>query len=441
MRIKSSLPTALKYQAVVIEAAARDAGLDFHDVVFELLDAAEVNGVAAYGGFPIRYASWRFGMEYERLAKGHRFGLSKIYELVINNDPVYAYLVSSNSALEQKLVMAHVYGHADFFKHNIWFARTDRRMLETMGRHAALVRRLMDTFGQDKVERTLDDLLSLEGLIDPYRDQRGRGSGPVGPQRPLSERRRLALEQFGFDTTQTDAARPRWHLPDADVLGFLLGHAPLDALERELLPIVRDEAYYFAPQRMTKVANEGWACLWHSRLLTGGLLEASEVIDFADIHSGATAAAPGQWNPYKLGLRLWREAEHRGLDLFLLRRVHGDLSLIDLLVDEEFVLRYHGLTPAQAREATSAGLDWVAWKQRLLSELAFGGLPRIELVAWDQAQHALELEHRHDGRDLELGTARETLTRLAKLWKGKVTLATQVGGQRQVLEAGARGGP
>ena len=35
MRLKSELPAALKYQAVVIESAAREAGLEFFDVVFE----------------------------------------------------------------------------------------------------------------------------------------------------------------------------------------------------------------------------------------------------------------------------------------------------------------------------------------------------------------------------------------------------------------------
>ena len=110
---------------MIIESAARDAGLDFFEVVFEMLDAKDVNAVAAYGGFPVRYPSWRFGMEYERLQKGYTYGLSKIYELVINNDPTYAYLVRSNSLMEQKLVMAHVFGHADFFKHNVWFSPTE----------------------------------------------------------------------------------------------------------------------------------------------------------------------------------------------------------------------------------------------------------------------------------------------------------------------------
>ena len=34
--------------------------------------------------------------------------------------------------------------------------------------------------------------------------------------------------------------------------------------------MLRDEAYYFLPQRMTKIMNEGWASFWHSRLMTGG---------------------------------------------------------------------------------------------------------------------------------------------------------------------------
>ena len=36
--------------------------------------------------------------------------------------------------------------------------------------------------------------------------------------------------------------------PQRDVLLFLLEHAPLEHWERDILAIVRDEAYYFAPQ-------------------------------------------------------------------------------------------------------------------------------------------------------------------------------------------------
>ena len=61
-------------------------------------------------------------MEYEQLSKGYEYGLQKIYEMVINNDPCYAYLMRvATPMVDQKLVMAHVYGHCDFFKNNFWF--------------------------------------------------------------------------------------------------------------------------------------------------------------------------------------------------------------------------------------------------------------------------------------------------------------------------------
>jgi len=423
--IKTTLPTELKYHALVIESKAREYGLDFFDVVFELLDARDVNGIAAYGGFPVRYPSWRFGMEFEKLQRGYSWGMSKIYELVINNDPTYAYLVRSNSLLEQKLVMAHVYGHADFFKNNVWFAGTERRMLDRMAYGATRVRRMIDQHGQEVVEKRLDDMLSLEGLIDPFVLRSHEGVRE--PQRSLSEHRGLRLENFGREAAAALPSRPGPQLPEADVLGYLVQEAPLADWERELLEIVRAEAYYFLPQRLTKVANEGWACYWHSKILTGGLLEASEIVDFADVHSGATAAAPGQFNPYRLGLRLFRYAESLGHDLFMLRRIHNDVSFIDALVDERFALEYHGAEEKDSLAAREQGFDWKAWKENLLTSLSFGGQPRITLVDRDaEGEGELVLEHRHDGRDLQLGQSRECVKRLASLWGAPVHLHTRL---------------
>src|SRR5580704_7182663 len=105
------LPPDLRALKQEIEGYARDYGLDFYETIFEVLDADDLNEVAAYGGFPTRYPHWSFGMSYEELKKGYDYGLSKIYEMVINNDPCYAYLMRCNHTVDQKLVMAHVYGH------------------------------------------------------------------------------------------------------------------------------------------------------------------------------------------------------------------------------------------------------------------------------------------------------------------------------------------
>ncbi len=75
--------------------------------------------------------------------------------------------------------------------------------------------------------------------------------------------------------------------------------------------IVRDEAYYFAPQGMTKVMNEGWATYWHSTMMTKHYLDASEVIDYADHHSGTVHMPAGEFNPYKIGVEIFRDIEDR----------------------------------------------------------------------------------------------------------------------------------
>ena len=41
--------------------------------------------------------------------------------MVINTNPCYAYLLNVNNIVDQKLVMAHVYGRADFAKIIIGF--------------------------------------------------------------------------------------------------------------------------------------------------------------------------------------------------------------------------------------------------------------------------------------------------------------------------------
>ena len=154
------LPAYLAELQQEILGYAEEFGLDCFPTIFELIDYKQMCEIAAYGGFPVRYPHWRFGMEYDKLLKSQTYGLSKIYELVINTDPCYAYLLEGNSMVDQKLVMTHVYGHCDFFKNNRYFAHTDRRMIDGMANHAARVRRWMDRKGVDKVEKFIVSMIT-----------------------------------------------------------------------------------------------------------------------------------------------------------------------------------------------------------------------------------------------------------------------------------------
>ncbi|NUO83156.1 SpoVR family protein, partial [candidate division KSB1 bacterium] len=157
-----------------IRGYAREYGLDFYETIFEMIEYDELNEIASLGGFPTRYPHWRFGMEYEELAKSYSYGLSKIYEMVINNDPCYAYLMRCNNLVDQKLVMAHVYGHCDFFKNNLWFSKTNRKMMDEMANHATRVRRYVEQYGEDRVEDFIDVCLTIENLVDPHLPFRGQ---------------------------------------------------------------------------------------------------------------------------------------------------------------------------------------------------------------------------------------------------------------------------
>jgi stage V sporulation protein R len=326
--VKSRLPAYLLDIQREIEAHARSYGLDFWDVSFEVLDYKRMQEVAAFAGFPVRYPHWRFGMDFDRLSKSHVYGLSQIYEMVINNNPAYAYLLEGNSLVDQKMVIAHVLGHVDFFKNNYYFSRTNRHMIDEMANHATRVRRHIERLGLEKVETFLDACLCLENLIDPMSPfiVRHAAEPPAPEEAPAVELPRLRAKGY-MDRfinppeflekqrkkldEERDKPRKIPREPERDVLQFLLDHAPLEIWERDLLSTVREEAYYFAPQRQTKVLNEGWAAYWHSKLLTEKVLKASEVIDYADHNAGVLAAAPGQFNPYKVGLALLRHIEER----------------------------------------------------------------------------------------------------------------------------------
>lgn len=464
-----------------VESAAREYGLDFFEIVYEVLDWEEISEVAAFGGYPARYPHWRFGMEYIELSRSYAYGLSKIYEMVINNDPTYAYLLAANHHVDQKLVMAHVCGHGDFFKHNFMFAGTNRKMLDEMANHASRVRRYMEREGVETVESFLDRCLSLENLIDysalsadavahaPGRYEDDEDGDAL--REPWRLRSKEYMDPFINPPEVIEAERERLvaasrpvprslpERPTRDVLGFLLEHAPLARWERDVLGIVREEAYYFAPQGRTKIMNEGWASYWHSRLMTEKLLDPSELLDYADHHSGTMASGPGRLNPYKVGIELWRDIEERwnkgrhgpewdactdtraraGWDtgamrgqekIFEVRRFYNDVTFIDEFLTPEFVRR-HGLFTWEYDERTRTYVisdrDFAAVKEKLLFMLTNFGQPTIDLVDANYLNRGeLLLIHRYEGVPLKMDEAAETLENLQALWKRPVNLETYV---------------
>lgn len=474
----------LRPMAEEILGYAREFGLDPIPTVFEVVEYDEMNQIAAYGGFPTRYPHWRFGMEYEELKKGYAFGLSKIYELVINNEPCYAYLMRNNSLTDQKMVMAHVYGHSDFFRHNLWFSQTSRTMINEMANHGTRIRRYVERHGQDVVERFIDCCLSLENLVDYHsvyspgrRRARTYEEADDAPQtvRKLPSKGYMDkyinppefLEEQKRKIEEASARKKQFpERPEKDVLMFLTEYAPLENWQRDVLSIVREEAYYFAPQALTKIMNEGWAAYWHSKIMTGKVMEDAEVIDYCEHHAGVLGGNSGAINPYKLGVELYKDIEERwdagrvGADydacedlearaawdtglgkgrekIFEVRRVCNDITFIDTYLTPEFCERrkmfVYELNP-QTNQYEINTRQFEKIKRTLLYRLTNMGSPVIRIIDANYKNRAeLLLKHDHEGFDLDVAEGRDTLRNLYALWQRPVHVMTIVNETGKIL--------
>lgn len=329
-------PAKIKEMEYAIERKAKRAGLDFFPVIFEMVRFDQMNELAATGGFPVRWHHWIFGQEYERLRKFYKFRLSKIYEMVINTDPCFAYLLDVNDLVDHKTVMAHAFAHCDFFKNNIWFASTNRKMLDDLANHGSRIERYKSEEGEEEIEKFVDACFSIKDLIDIHasviipalRKKEGEASSQE-PKKIRVPNDRRYLDRFFNPIEWLEKERERLKKkeelekeiekglkvpaePTRDILLFLMEYAPLERWQKNIMDILLEENYYFSPIGQTKIMNEGWASYWHSKIMTEmGVLESDEVVDYAEHCAGTWHRSRRSINPYKLGLELWADIEWR----------------------------------------------------------------------------------------------------------------------------------
>src|SRR5690606_23407850 len=149
-----------------ITEVAQGFGLDFYDMRYEICPADIIYTFGAYG-MPTRFSHWSFGKSFHKMKMQYDFGLSKIYELVINSNPCYAFLLEGNSLIQNKLIVAHVLAHCDFFKNNVRFSLTNRDMVESMSATADRIHQYELIHGTDTVEKFIDAILSIQEHVDP----------------------------------------------------------------------------------------------------------------------------------------------------------------------------------------------------------------------------------------------------------------------------------
>lgn len=431
---------------------ARDLGLDFFDIKFEVIPEDVMNEIAAYG-LPIRAHHWSYGRVYQRQRIHGRMGLSKIYEIVLNNDPAYAFLLDTNTEVENLLIVAHVAAHADFFKNNVHFEQTNRDMVNEAAAHAVRIEEYKEEHGVERVERLMDAAFSIDRHIDPhkglYRQDYPKRTTEIR-EAPVDEYADLTVEGVPFSRVKEVKGGKIPAHPERDLLWFLARYAPLDEWERDVLEIVREEAHYFYPQFNTKIINEGWASYWHAEVINRYTkMTPQEMIDFSVLHGNVVQPGhPLQVNPYYLGYKIlvdvkkrWDRLHDEGKaslngteKLFEIRTCEDDFSFLRNYLTaelaEELGLFVYGPAcdcPRGTRQPCprcgdvvieSRELDLVI--ESLLKPRYHYGVPKV--VITDTAGGVLRLEHDEPGAVLDREYAEKTLEYIHELWKAPVLL-------------------
>ncbi len=452
-----------KWIEIIVEKAA-GYGLDFYPTHFEVVPDYIIYELGSYG-LPARFSHWTFGRDYHQQKTMYEYGMSKIYEIVFNTDPCQAFLMDGNSMLAHKFVVAHVLGHNDFFKNNLYFEHTDRRMIEKVRLHANRIRRYEEEFGPQAVEDFLDAALSIEYHFDTGLTTAFRRKKPAGED---EKPERTGPSRTEFDdlwNMQQPSQPPAEHRParipaepDRDLLGFLRDYAPdLARWQRDILNMVREEMIYFIPQMRTKIMNEGWASFWHERILTDLELTPQEHLEFRRLHS--SVLSPGSRmsiNPYYVGYNMFHDIECRwngepdpdieetnwrgepiaraageGIKkIFEVRREDNDVAFLRKYLTGGLVKRLDMYT-YRKEEVDGEQVwrvqdtDWRKVRDTMLAGMTNFGIPVIEVEDGDyRLRGELLLSHAYDGKALDMDYTARTMRYIQSIWKRPVALRT-----------------
>jgi stage V sporulation protein R len=433
--------------------------LDPFPVRFEIVPASVMYEVGSYA-LPGRYSHWTFGKAYHRMKMMYDFGLSKIYEVVINSNPSYAFLLETNSPIQNKMVIAHVLGHVDFFKNNAYFSKTNRRMVDEAAMHARRMAEYEFKHGRKVVEELLDAVLSIEEHIDPNffikreerkreKDEERKRKRREGKYDDLYSEVELTLQEDGQNDEDDTKRKSEFDLPEKDLVYFMMKHSPaLEDWQRDVIAMLHDEMEYFVPQMQTKIMNEGFASIMHSRIMREMDLPTNEHLEFAELHAGVVSPHKGQLNPYYLGYKIFENIEKRwdnptaeerekfgrkggeGYEKLLeVRELDNDISFLRNYLTEELCeeLDLFVYQLVDEEEWTVTEKKWEKVRDQLVANMTNFGFPHIEVVDGDyDGNRELYLMHRYEGVELDMKYARKTLEYVYKLWGRDVHLETIV---------------
>lgn len=414
----------LEYWADRIERVAMDFGIDFYPQEFELVDHKTMLERQTYLGMLSFYPNWSSGKTHEIKSIFYELGLDYLpYELVVATNPTLACLMVSNDLAMQILTEAHVYGHNNFFKNNIYFKQFVNP-------------ELVPVFFKSSSEM----IRSYEGCPD------------IGPQ---------AVRKC------IDAAHGlRWQCVNFDLLSFLRDNSPRGISDWEkfiINVILRAFNYLIRTQLSTIGMNEGWATYCHYKIVNALNLPQELRGAFARHHSKVVRLpdSPTAYNHYLVNFSVWNNLEKNyqpstksnadtgqtiivpiSSQLIEIMKTENDVEFLKKYLTREVAIEV-GLFSSREREGNivvdrvvadtkSRGdrsrEDFEDIKSKLIETIKNSGVAGIPIISVADVNHKAEkilyLKHEFNGSYLDPEYTSKTLEYVHYFWGYPVVLET-----------------
>lgn len=409
-----------------------------------------------------------------------------------NTNPCYIYYLESNTLVDIVTVIAHALGHNDFFKNNVFFSRTDTGMLNKMANHDKRIRGYMAVFGKEKVIKFIDNILRLETLVDLYDTWKVKEYNPPSfvaertfhhPEKAFVPKDRSYMDPWINNKERMDKEKDRakrkeaaeemdvFSSPTKNIFGWVVENAPLTVWEQDVASMIYEEAIYFAPQRITKMTNEGFASyVDHKIMAERGFTSLGQegadkgIFEYA-IHKAGVLGGKYSSNPYKTGFNLFKDIQNRWdkgrfgdeyencedkrlkdnwdtkanlghQKVMDVRKTHNDVMMIQDFFTPEFCEenQFFEYKTYPNGEVRIENRDYKSIRKKLIRKYTNAGLPDIRLTDNNYGGKGwLCIEHQWEGETLYDSYARRTLASLNTIWKKPVILLTKDGDGREIV--------
>ena len=486
---KTDLQRLVKIEDRIYQIA-KDFGLDFCDIEFDIIPAQKMLEIMAYR-IPGNISNWKYGRDYERLRTIHeKVSAGLPLEVVINSDPSRAYLMKDNTLAIQALVMAHVVGHVAFFTMNKYFQNTNRDIIPFLSEATKRFNKYERMYGMDEVERVIDAGHSIQFHSSPFDNEtEDEKRDRIYEQKMVQAHTKrntkfddiVPIDESYKDMDISLFNQRLWRSlklktpvePTEDLLRYIIDNSTsLENWQKDVLEILRGEGRYFWPQMRTKYMNEGFATFWHEKIMKQlfdeELLNMTDHAQYNFSNSLVKAAHTTALNPYLVGSKMWEDIVNRwdkgrhgrdwkecndrnqkedwdthdmkGKDkMFEVMKTHTDWLFMkgyltpDLVDEMELYIFVERETP-MTRDLIITRQKAEKVAELIITSFTHSHVPKVEITDGNYDQKGyLFLTHRWSGANLKQDYCKKTLQHIANIWGTNCYLETKDGPDKRLL--------